>query len=158
MATNFTARLRVARKAIVGLFSDRSAQQAYSLLAGLYPSVAGAAPQRGTRQILQSYSTMPWLRAVSQKIAQAVAATEWTLHAPTSGKRERLVQRAYGPDRAHLIKAMTGAGKLRRLDEHLLLDALAKANDFLVGPALMRTTQIHMDLVGEAFWIKERNA
>ena len=27
----------------------------------------------------------------------------------------------------------------------------------MVGPSLLRTTQLHIDIVGESFWIKERN-
>ena len=153
----FGTRLRLAGKALVGLFNESSAHQAFGLLSGLYPGSAGPTSPRGTKQILEGYGTMPHLRAVASKIAQSVAATEWTLWAPTDRKRNRIVQRAALPHRHVLMKELLQDGELERLTSHLLLDALANANDYLIGPALLRTTQIHIDLVGEAFWIKERN-
>ena len=153
----FGSRLRLAGKALVGLFSEQSVTQAYSLLSGLYPTAQGAPLLRGTQALLEAYGTMPWLRAVTQKIAHSVASTQWTVWAPTNGKRDRIIQRAASPDRHGMIKAAAETGAFKQLESHPLLDALANANDFLVGPALLRTTQIHMDLVGEAFWIKERN-
>lgn len=153
----FTTRLRLAAKTLTGLFSDQSLTQAYGLFAGLYPHSVGAVPQRGTREILEAYSSMPWLRAVSSKIANAVAATEWTLHYPTNGKRDRTVQRATASDRNRILTKAIDTGEARQITEHIFLEALSKANDYLVGPALFRTTQVHVDLVGEAFWIKERN-
>ena len=152
------ARWQLAKRAVAGLFSDRSATQAFGLLSGIYPGATGASPMRGTRELLEGYSQMPWLRAVTQKIARSVAATDWVLYAPTSKRRSRVVQRAVGTQRAELVKGMLNTGDLEALDSHILLDALFSANDFLVGPALFSTTQTHIDLVGEAFWIKDRNA
>lgn len=151
-------RLRVAAKAAMGLFSDRSAEQACSLLAGLYPAATGALPERGTREILEGYSKMPWLRAVSQRVSQRVAATQWELYIPTDRRRNKSLQRLTGDGSLTRIKAAVEGGVLQPVESHLLLDALRSANDYLVGPSLMRVSQIHVDLVGEAFWIKERNA
>lgn len=153
------ARVVLAGKALTGLFSDRSLTQAYGLLSGLYPAATGAIPQRGTKELLEAYSTMPWLRAVAQKVSNSVAATQWVLLAPASGKkRNRIMQRAYGVERERLIAKALDDEELRPIESHILLDALTSANDYLVGPALFRTTQVHIDLVGESFWIKERSA
>ena len=152
------SRVRLAVKALVGLYSDRALTEAYGLLAGMHP-VVGAPPVRGTRQMLEAYSTMPWLRAVAAKVSAAVAATEWELYAPPGGRRrDALVQRATFPSRGAVIREAVASDTLRRVESHLLLDTLHAANSFLVGPALLRVTQIHLDLVGEAFWIKDRNA
>lgn len=158
MAVTLRARMRLAGKALVGLFHEQSATQAYSLLAGLYPGAGGAVSPRGARQLLEGYNSLPWLRAVSSRIAQSVAQTQWALYAPTDRKRNRTIQRAAGADRKSMVKALTQAGELEPLESHIMLDALANSNDYLVGPALMRTSQIHLDFVGETFWIKERNA
>lgn len=152
------SRLRLAAKALTGVFTDESATQAFGLLSGLYPSGVGATPARGTKELLEAYGTMPWLRAVSSKIAEKVSATEWELYTPTSRRRERVVQRAYGPERFKMIRKQVEDGKMRQLESHIFLDAMATANSYLIGAALVRLYQVHMDLVGEAFWIKERNA
>src|SRR3990167_11481686 len=119
----FSTRLRLAGKALVGLFNESSEHQAFSLLSGLYPGGAGPTVQRGTKQILEGYGTMPWLRAVSSRIAQSVAATEWEVWAPTDRKRNRIVQRAALPHRHVLMKALMQDGELERLTSPLLLYA-----------------------------------
>lgn len=153
----FGDRLKIARKAVTGLFSERSATEAFGLLSGIYPSGNGPMPERGTKEILQGYSKMPWLRAVSSKVAYNVAATDWVLMTPTSGKRDKLVQRAMSANRKGMIAKAVEGGTLKPVPNHILLDALATANEFLVGQTLFVLTQVHLDLVGEAFWIKERN-
>lgn len=151
-------RIRLAARAVTGLFDDKSLDKAYGLLSGLYPANVGAIPQRGTKEILEAYGTMPWLRAVSQKIANAVAATEWVLYAPANGKRNSRAQRLFGEDREKFIAKAIDQGQIRTITEHIFLEGLTKGNNYLVGPSLFRTTQVHVDLVGEAFWVKERNA
>jgi len=155
---SFGTRLLIAAKAAIGLFSEPSASQAFHLLSGVYPGASGAAPERGTREILEGYSSMPWLRAVAQKISHSVASTQWQLYAPPrGGRRARIIQRAYGRERRDLILRATAEEKLKPIESHLLLDALASANAFMVGPSLLRISSVHVDLVGETFWIKERN-
>lgn len=158
----FGSRLRLAAKTITGLFTERSATEAYGLLQGLYPSSAGPLAQRGTRELLEGYSKMPWLRAVSSKIGETVAATEWQLLAPTSAPAERAVRVAKmlrdPKTRANRFQGLIASGEAKIITEHPLLDALHKANEMLVGQSLMHLTQVYLDLVGEAFWIKERNA
>ena len=145
-----------ARKAALGLLSDRAASEAYGLLGGLYPA-SGPAPVRGTKELLEGYRSMPWLRALANKVGVAVASTEWELYKPSSGKRDKPVQRMITGERHAVIRAAVNAGRLKPVENHILLDAIADANSFLVGHSLFLLTQIHLDLVGEAFWIKERN-
>jgi HK97 family phage portal protein len=158
--TSLSDRLSVAAKAVVGIFSDDSASQAHGMLGGIFGGQAGDPPHRGTANILEAYSTMPWLRAVAQRVATAVASssTQWRLYAPSSGNRRdvRLIQRAASHEtRKQLIRK--AEGELVPINDHILLDALGRANSYMVGQSLFKVTQIHLDLVGESFWIKERN-
>ena len=131
----FRQRLAIATRAAVGLFSDQSATQAYGLLSGIYPAATGSLPQRGTRELLKGYTELPWLRAVTQKISQTVAATQWQLLVPTSGQRNRVLQRYTGSGRQAIFKAAVETGTLRPVETHLFLDALQNANDYLEGPS-----------------------
>ncbi len=160
MSISLGQRLSIAGKAITGIFSDDSAKQAQGLLGGILSGSTGDPPYRGASNILAAYSTMPWLRAVSQRVATSVAAstTQWRLYAPKSRERRdvRRIQRAAdSKTRRGLIRHHKG---LEELESHILLEALNKANSYMVGQSLFKLTQLHLDLVGESFWIKERNA
>jgi HK97 family phage portal protein len=153
-------RFAVAAKAVAGIFSEQSLAQTQGLLTGIFPGVSGDPPHRGDRNVLNAYNDMPWLRAVAQRVATSVAssATDWRLYAPVSRqlrdvrKFQRCGDKAL---RGRMIKEADDT--LQPIDNHVLLDALNNANSFMVGQALFKTTQIHLDLVGEAFWLKERN-
>lgn len=154
-----SSRVSIAAKALMGLFSQNSATQAHGLLGGILPGSVGEPPYRGTKSILDAYSTMPWLRAVSQRVATAVAtsSTQWRLYAPTSRQTNNLsrIQRAGDSTlRKNLIRE---SGQLREVPDHILLSALNRANSYMTGSSLFKLTQIHLDLIGESFWIKERN-
>ena len=157
---SFGNRLSVAAKALVGIFSDESARQAHGMLGGIFGSSEGDPPYRGAANLLESYSTMPWLRAVAQRVATSVASssTQWRLYAPASGNRRdvSLIQRAANHEtRKQLIRK--AENDLVPVEDHILLDSLNKANSYMVGQSLFKVTQIHLDLVGESFWIKQRN-
>lgn len=160
-------RARVAAKAVVGIFNEDSARAAYGLLSGIFPGAVGPPPVRGTREYLQAYSKMPWLRTVTARIAGKVAATDWQLYVaqkkptpktPPKAYRDVALQRAHPLSRRKAIKARLDTGDLRQIDDHPLLTLLADGNSFLTGEATRKVTQIHVDTVGEAFWLKERNA
>jgi|TARA_R110000824_G_scaffold260399_1_gene449061 HK97 family phage portal protein len=160
MQTPLSARFNAAAKAFVGIFSDNAARQAHGLLSGVL-SGQGDPPYRGATNILDAYSTMPWLRSVSQRIATSVAtsATQWKLYAPKSKRKRdaRVIQRTAGTvERQALITK--AADDVVEIESHILLDALNQANSYMVGQSLFKVTQIHLDLLGEAFWIKERNS
>lgn len=153
-------RVQLATKILTGLFTNPdAATAAYGLLSGVFPAGNGPMPERGTKEILEGYSSMPWLRAVEARISQAVASTQWTLYAGTgkNNKPPKTIQRAMFLDRQRMIRRDIDHGTMRQIEEHVMLDALNQANDYLVGQELLLSTQIHLDLVGEAFWIKERN-
>jgi hypothetical protein len=154
-------RVGVAAKAVKGIFSDESLQQTHGLLGGIFPGASGDPPQRGDANVLDAYNNMPWLRAVAQRVATAVASssTGWRLYAPTSRRQRdvRKFQRCSDKAvRSGMIDKAIG-DDLEVVEDHILLTALNGANSYMVGQALFKTTQIHLDLVGEAFWLKERN-
>ena len=158
------SRLTNVLRAAVGLIGPDSATQAHGLISGLRQQ--GGAGQdradRGTQQILEGYSELPWLRAVSQKVSQSVAAVEWQLFAPTRGRpKARTLCKSIGISRGQvrrqLIQRAVDDGDMQPLQKHIMLESMLSANPYMVGTTLFRTTQIHVDLVGEAFWIKDRN-
>lgn len=83
---------------------------------------------------LRYYNDVSWLRAAISVLAQAVAQTKWTLY-----------QRKKDGDREEL----TGTHELKEL--------LNRPNPFQSGHDLLELHQIFDELVGEVYWIKQRN-
>src|SRR5690606_21450399 len=54
-------------------------------------------------------------------------------------------------------RAYTQTGGLTEVMDHPLLNMLEEGNSQLLGASALQTTQTHMELVGEAFWLLERN-
>lgn len=116
-------------------------------------------PQRGTREHLEVYEAAPWPRAVGDKVGTAVACVSYRLVAVTSdGKAIPApgVQRCGPSERWRRLKALGAA--VRPLDDHPFMRALDRPNPFMDRVALLKLTEIHLDFVGDAFWLKERNA
>lgn len=158
----FGQRLELAWKAATGLFSDDAGKQAQALLSGVLPGGLGLPPARNTQDVLKSYSEMPWLRAVGSRVATAVARSEWQLFVrKKSGGRARrdwVIQRSQDPIRRRaMLKQAKDEDDLTEITDHQLLDVLHDANSFHTGEQMRKVTQLHIDLVGEAFWLKERD-
>lgn len=147
-------------KAAVGLFTGTRpiAANGQQMLGGVFAGGTGPMPERGTKELLDAYSTMPWLRAVAGKIGHSVAETQWQLFAPKNKRRNRLVQRATGRTREILLKALLDSGDLTPIESHPMIDALSRPNPLLVGTSTVGVTQVHLDLIGESFWLKDRDA
>lgn len=101
-------------------------------MSALFRGRYGDPPIRSTRELLEIYETSPWVRAVHGRISSSVGATEWTL------------ARSDKPD-APVVK------------ENLLLSVLKAPNTLMSGHEFFKITQLHLDLVGDAFWLKSRN-
>ncbi|MDI6872092.1 MAG: phage portal protein [Bacillota bacterium] len=162
MPISFAERLRTLGKAAVGLFSATSSEQARAMLAGIIPGAVGTPPKRGTRELLNAYSEMPWLRAVVNRVTTSVASTPWQLYVVRPGGAGKAVkaakaQQADYATRRQLLAGYRKAGELVEIEEHPLLDLLNRPNSFFVGLVTRQLTQMHLDLAGEAFWLKERN-
>lgn len=120
------------------------------------------APKRNAEDLVKAYASMPWLRAIFDKIARATATVPWTLEMPLrapAGKayRDRALQGGDLTTRKQLGAMLRKTQRLRPVETHPALDALEGGNPLLVGMNVRRVTQIHLDLVGEAFWLFERN-
>ena len=147
------------------VFPKQQAQQAALILNRIQGNQsAGEPPTRGGQGMLDSYSTMPWVRAVAGRVAGSMAAVEWRLYKAPSGKGSQRAIKApdlqFGSytERKSLIQQRHEAGELVEVPDHLLLTALTKGNGYHTGVALKRLTQLSLDLIGENFWLKARNA
>lgn len=165
-AAEFAASLLPASGAVAGL--DPAVVQAFDSLGvqpkqigtgsfGLFPTLARTAPTRGTRELLEAYATMPWLRAAGSKIAMSVAATDWTLSKVSNARQARSLLRQSPKKRARRKAAFRKEMALEPILDHPLLDLLEAPNEWHPGLILFELAQLHLDLVGEAFWLKERN-
>ena len=119
------------------------------------------APKLGTPQLLAIYNESPWLRAVVRKVAVGVAGTQWRLYVKQNSQKKAVrhkgLQNASYDVRKEMMKNMKVTDGLREIEEHPLIDLLQVGNPELHGQSVLQTTQVHIDLVGEGFWIKERN-
>lgn len=137
-----------------------AAASPFGLLSGIFPYSNGEPPVRGTRDLLEGYEVMPWLRAVAGKVAASVATTEWQLFSVRRGGRAvrmPALQRACLTARMRTLTRLRRAGELREEDDHLFHEALARPNPLMSGDGLTRITQVALDLVGDAYWLKARN-
>lgn len=153
-------RFSLVGRAIAGQLSLEPSSVGGRLLGGVIQP-GGQPPTRGTREYLSAYSHMPWLRAVASRVSYDIAATEWeVLVERRAGRavRNRQLQRMKAPQRDVLIARMKAAGELEALESHPLTDLLGDFNPVQTGLMARRTTQLHLDLVGEAFWLLERGA
>jgi HK97 family phage portal protein len=153
-ASGLLARLRLAAAIVMGRRPDEK------LVADLFPTEKGSPPPRGTAEFLQAYGQMPWLRATVHRVAVGVASAEWKAMAVKRGGRivhERRVQRAGFLKRRKLIDQLRKQGDLVELDTHPLIDLLHDPNPFMTGGGFRRLTEMHVDLVGEGFWLIERD-
>lgn len=122
-------------------------------------------PARGTTEMLQSYAVMPWLRAVVDKVGSSIATTVWRVFVKTKtddeGKRRPVPYRqitamAYEDRKKELLR-LKAAGDLIEIEDHPLIDSLYAIGPSFTGYTNRELTQKWLDLVGEAFWLKERN-
>jgi hypothetical protein len=113
-----------------------------------------------TTGILKLFNESPLLRMVVGRIGHDVSVVRWRVVAPSSngnGKAVREVKAMPYKDRDEAIAFYKQTGELRDVDSHPFLDLLINGNDFLLGSTVRKLTTIYIDLVGEAFWILERN-
>lgn len=130
--------------------------------AALLPSGRNYIP-RTSQNILALWAESPWLRLVSQRVADAVAAVNWRLYVARnndgSAYRDLTVQRAKGAKRHAIIRKATSAdGNLEELpSDHPVLNLLHDGNAYLSGDEVMQLIVLSLDLVGEAYSAIETN-
>ena len=131
---------------------------------GLYQNQSGT--RKGSEEVLALYRESPRLRAVAHKVASAVASAEWKLYArrdPSSTKEDPRYLAA--PDLVSLsLQQRHGAvaravadGDVEEISSHPALRLLNRPNRAMSGFAARLVTQVHLDLVGDAFWIVDEN-
>jgi len=138
-----------------------------SFVSGRGHTHIGAGPRAGTDNILKSYSHMPWLRATVNKVSDSVGESTWRLFVNTGSEdnkdgskraiRNKRLQYSSKTAREAIYKQEKGTEDLKEITEHPLLDLLENGNDRLKGYGVFKTTQMHIDLAGEAFWVLEPN-
>ncbi len=117
------------------------------------------APSRGSTELLHSYATQPWVRAVVGKISEGVAATEWrAFKSPGKDKQERgkaaaKFARSTPRARTRMLKEMD----FEPIPYHPIVEVMDAGNEFHEGYVLSELTQVHQELIGEGFWLKERD-
>ena len=151
-------------KEAVGLFRNRSSVE-QRLLGELLGS-HDIPPIRNTEEQLDAYEHMPILRAITWKVSNAVAKTEWKIYSLTrkvNNKKEFYADREkssftrYDEVKRHaVIKAMLEEGSLEEIKTHPLLDLLYTGNSMLTSLTIRRLMQDYIDIVGDCIMIKER--
>ena len=100
---------------------------------GIYMNFGGSVSQPATQLTqLSAMTSVGWLFAVVNRIAQSIAAQEWKLY------------RVQGGDKIEV-------------DSHPAIDLWKSANPFITREDFLETSQQHMELVGEMWWVLVRN-
>lgn len=121
------------------------------------------APKRNAHDLLHAYNSTPIMRALVHRIASARIAMTWQLLVATSAGPERksephrLLQQGDRAIRAATAGTLRKAARLRELETHPFFDLLEAGNPLMTGRDVQFVTYVHMELVGEAFWVLERN-
>lgn len=134
----------------------------YGLVSGIFPVSSGEPPAMGTSDLLEGYDTMPWLRGIASKVGGSVAGVLMgggLYRLRQGGKVIRIpsVQRAFGEARWKMMTELKRKGLAELVEEHPFYQAIAEPNPFMSGLGLYKITTIHVDLVGDSYWVKERN-
>jgi hypothetical protein len=109
-------RLRVAGRALRGLFKQRTLSDILGVYAGLFPGGPGSPPPRGVGELITSYDDMPWVNAVVGKIANGISCVEWKVCVVRNAgevRRRRELQRADFNTRQRHFKVLRRRGDLR---------------------------------------------
>lgn len=101
---------------------------------GRYEQLSYLPPEMSTTEYVKSYGEVGWLYACVTKRAEAVASAN-----------------------LHLYRLDSDSDQVEVFD-HPLLTLLEKPNPHMTGYKLDMLTGLYMDLVGEAFWVVERDA
>ena len=125
-------------------------------------------PRRTVMEHLKGYSEMPWVRAFAGRISYSVASVSWHVYRSTEmdplgrrrTRRHKLLQTrlADTKQRHNRIQLEMEEGELDEIQDHPLVEALHCGNPMHTSRDVRQLAQIYMDLVGECFLYKERNA
>jgi phage portal protein BeeE len=152
-------------RAAVGLFSGLpTGGVGVQMLQGVLQGSVGAPPRRGTKEFLEAYTRLPLLRSIVGRVAFSVASVPWQVFV-VQGKNGKArgdaqiksLQRCHDPGVRHKAMQIHRQGKeLREVLDHPFLDTMDTGNPYQTGLQMRMLLSGSMELVGEAFWMKER--
>ena len=151
-------RLRVAQTLVPKSLGNQGVQ-----LSLMSSTVSATYPRLGASELLKAYSKMPWLRALVNKVGKSVGSTHWILQRVNSANNNREIITPYTLQhspidvRKNLIKTYKRQNRISEIEDNPLLRLLVKGNSQFPGQTVFQLVQTYIDLVGEAFLIKERN-
>ena len=156
---------RAALKLAAGTLGDVAAKEVESFGSKLVPEGSRKnAPQRGTKELLQAYDEMPWLRSVVNKVSKSFSSVAWrafVVRQKDTGKAINISKMGYVDFRARQkILGEYRSSKefeVEEIERHPILSFLDSANMFFPGVVSRQLTQQYLDLVGESFWVLERD-
>lgn len=119
-------------------------------------------PKRGSHQLLAAYRDIPALQQVVGRIAESFASIQFTVHRAVDPKGKSILlpqlARMTASHRATTVKKMVKNGDLEEIHDDPLLDFIDSGNDHHTGFEARELMQKHLELMGEAYAWKERNA
>jgi hypothetical protein len=121
--------------------------------------VATDGPRLTTAGLLKGYETMPWLRAVADKVGYAVSSTPWLVGYVKDAKtgkgvrRPRIARSNAYRDRIKQWKPLLKEGRMEFIENHRFLDTLSHGNPRFNGQTVLQLTQQYLDLAGETLWM-----
>lgn len=134
---------------VKALFGAGTSPGGQALMAGVMQS--GLPPRRGTRELLDAYSTHPWMHAAVRRIGENVAGLRWKLFKRGArGATQRMVKR----------DAVTGRYDVNGSTEittHAFLDVLRRPNPVLHPIPFWCVLQGMLEVKGETPTVIERS-
>lgn len=125
---------------------------------------ANSSSTKGVPELLTLYSQAPWLRSVIHKISHAVSTTDWRLFVRVNSQGRAVRDKRYQTfkhNREKELADLVQVGNAREVVDHPFLDLIERGTgneEILGGQEVLQITQMHYDLVGEAFWLIQRDA
>jgi HK97 family phage portal protein len=120
---------------------------------------AHAPLRRGSAQLIYAYKQLPWLNTVVDAVSDGVADLQWKVYRPVNrdGSLRKDFSLRFGnpTQRRERLKAMLDAGEAIEVPNHPLLRLISDPNDYLTGRQVQKLIQTYLDLVGEAFLVKD---
>jgi len=120
-------------------------------------SYGGNAPGLTDTTLLKAYSKLPWLKAAFGKVADGVASGTWYIESATDKVTKKYIsvpslQHGSYESRKAVRRIMAEKVILEKTVSHPMLDLMVVPNPFITGHGLIKLTQLHLEITGEALW------
>ena len=114
--------------------------------------------KRSKYEILKNLEDYPILFAVLKKIAENVASVPLKFYVVRKDGKPQKVPLTYLRSKQMRKKILKNEGaEIEELLEHPIISLLDNGNEYMTGRQILEVTQMHIDLLGESFWLLERN-